>query len=39
MLMYRRVTGKEELKKFDNCHIPDYLKEEIQAEKEKMIAE
>lgn len=37
--MYRRVTGKEELKKFENCHIPDYLKEEIQAEKEKMIAE
>jgi ubiquitin carboxyl-terminal hydrolase 47 len=29
MLMYRRVTGKEELYKFENCHIPDYLKEEI----------
>jgi hypothetical protein len=31
--MYRRVTGKEELYKFDNCHIPEYLKEEIIAEK------
>jgi len=38
MLMYRRVTCKEELYKFDNCHIPEYLKQEIEAEKEKLIA-
>jgi ubiquitin carboxyl-terminal hydrolase 47 len=37
MLMYKRVDGDEKLIKFSDEEIPDYLKEEIQAETEKLI--
>ena len=37
MLMYKRIDGNEKLFKFSDEEIPDYLKEEIQAETEKLI--
>ena len=39
MLMYRKVTGKEELYKFNDELIPSYLRTEIDEDTEQMIAE
>ncbi len=39
MLMYRKVTGKEEPYKFSDELIPLYLRSEIDEDTEKMIAE
>jgi hypothetical protein len=39
MLMYRKVTGKEEPYKFSDELIPPYLRSEIDEDTEKMIAE
>lgn len=39
MLMYRKVTGKEEPYKFSDELIPSYLRSEIDEDTEKMIAE
>ena len=39
LLMYRKVTGNEELQKFGDELIPEYLKEEIARDTEKQIQE
>jgi ubiquitin carboxyl-terminal hydrolase 47 len=39
MLMYRKVTGKEQPYKFSGDLIPSYLRTEIDEETEKLIAE
>ena len=39
MLMYRKVTGKEENYKFSNDFVPSYLRNEIDEEAEKMIGD
>ena len=39
MLMYRKVTGKEEPYKFNDELIPSYLRNEIDEDTEKMINE
>jgi hypothetical protein len=39
MLMYRKVTGKEETYKFSDEQVPEYLRTEIDQDTEKMIAE
>ena len=39
MLMYRKVTGKEECYKFSDEQVPEYLRSLVDEETEKMIAE
>ena len=39
MLMYRKITGKETPYKFSDEVVPAYLKEEIEKETQKLIAE
>jgi len=39
LLMYRKITGEEQPYKFPEALVPDYLKAEIEAETEKLIAE
>lgn len=39
LLMYRKITGQEQPVKFSDDLVPSYLKEEIEAETERMIKE
>ena len=39
LLMYRKISGTEELYKFSEELVPEYLKEEIEAETQKLIKE
>ena len=39
LLMYRKISGTEELYKFSEDLVPEYLKEEIEAETQKLIKE
>ena len=39
LLMYRKISGTEELYQFSEDLVPEYLKEEIEIETQKMIKE
>ena len=39
MLMYRKITGVEELYNFSADLVPNYLKQEIEAETERLVKE